>query len=63
VCFNCANVHQIIFFFAVFDGEAYRPVQGSTAVSRNRSRIIILCANALLPLCRVPHINTDNIRS
>ena len=60
--YNCANVQQIIFFFAVVVGEAYRPIQGSTDVSRNPSRVIILYANTLLPPCRVTSYKY-NIRS
>lgn len=38
---NCANVQQIIFFFAVFVGEAYRLVQGSTDVSWNPELLVL----------------------
>lgn len=53
VSYNCANVQQIIFFFAVFADAAYRPVQGSTDVRWNSPRIIIfLYANTSRPSCR-----------
>lgn len=57
---NCANAQQIIVSFAVFVGEAYRPVQGSTDGMPSPTLLVLSFYTQIhcFLLVESPHMNT-----